>query len=208
MFKQLLLFVLFSFSAFTASSQIAVTGIPESFSLATKSAVVIPYKVLNPIDTTQLINEDKNTGVPNRCGVVQQINIDIKAEGVRTEIIGKGYIWRYQLKSLQAYSLGISFGKFLLPEGSSLFIYDENHSQLSGAFTSLNNNSMNQLTIADFIGQNAIIEYFEPYNPTFPGQLTISSVSQTYKNFLKAAVIRVGINCPEGAGWQDAKHSV
>jgi len=208
MFKILLLFFILLCSFLTAKSQISVNGIPESFSLKTKKAVVIPYKVLNSIDTTQLLNDDKKYGNPNRCGVVQQIEIDIKSEGIKTEIAEKGYIWQYQINSLQAYSLGISFGKFLLPEGSSVFIYDETHSHLLGAFTSINNNTINQLTIADFGSQNAIIEYFEPYNPTFSGQLAITSISQTYKNLLKAGIARVGINCPEGADWQDAKHAV
>ena len=208
MIKYFFLFTILSFFCYNANSQISVTGIPESFSIKTKKAIVIPVKVLNAIDTTKLLDEDARTGIPNRYGVVQQIDIDIKTEGVRTEIVGKGFIWQYQLNSMQAYSIGISFGKYLLPQGSSVFIYDETHSQLLGAFTSLNNNAINQLTIADLGGQNAIIEYFEPYNPTFPGQLAISSVSQSYKNVLKATSTRIGINCTEGANWQDTKHAV
>jgi PKD repeat protein len=208
MLKHLFLFVTLFFFVFTANSQLSVKGIPESFSLKTKNAVVIPFKVLNAIDTTQLLNSDRMTGIPNRMGVIQQIDIDIKKEGVKTEIIGKGYIWQYKIISLQSYSLGINFGKFLLPVGSSVYIYDQTHSQVAGAFTSINNNPLNRLTIADFSGQNAIIEYFEPYNPVFPGELAITAVSQTYKNLFKAAIIQVGINCPEGAAWQDAKHSV
>jgi PKD repeat protein len=207
MIKYYFFLAILSFLSFTASSQISVPGIPESFSLKTKKAVIIPSKVLNAIDTTKLINADKMNGIPNRCGVVQQIEIDIKTEGVKTEIAGKGYIWQYQFNSVQATSIGLTFGKFLLPEGSSVFIYNEAHSQLLGAFTNRNNNASNQLTIADLNSQNAIIEYFEPYNPSFPGQLTITSVTQGYRVVLEAGT-RVGINCPEGANWQDAKHAV
>src|SRR5665647_883095 len=134
MIRQYFFLAVLSFLSFTASSQISVPGIPESFSIKTKNAVIIPSKVLNAIDTTKLINEDKMNGIPNRCGVVQQIEIDIKTEGVKTEIAGKGYIWQYQFNSVQATSIGLTFGKFLLPEGSSVFIYNEAHSQLLGAF--------------------------------------------------------------------------
>jgi PKD repeat protein len=207
--QQLVLITLLVFFFHGAQAQISVTGIPESYSLKTKNAVVIPSIQLNAINISDLLGEDKKSGIPNRYGVVQQIDIDIKAEGFRTEIAGKGYIWQYEVHSLQCYSLGITFGKFLLPEGSTLFIYDKDRSGLTGAFTSLNNNSNNQLTIADFDGQNAIIEYFEPFNPPFPGQLAICSVSQAYRIPLKAAAVtRIGINCPEGTIWQDAKHSV
>ena len=202
----LLLIILFSFM--DVYSQLSVPGVPESFSLKTKNAVVIPLKELNAIDISKYLDEDKKLGIPNRYGVVQQVDIDIITEGVRSAIPGKGAIWQYEIHSSQGFSLGITFGKFLLPEGASVFIYNEDHSQLIGAFTSINNNEINQLTIADFNGKNAIIEYFEPANPQFAGQLTISYVSQAYRIPLKAASTRIGINCPEGADWQDARHAV
>lgn len=206
--QQLLLIILLLLFPHGAHSQISVPGLPQSFSLKTKSAVVIPSKDLNAININDLLDEDKNSGIPNRYGVVQEMEIDIKTEGVRTEIAGKGNIWQYGVHSPQGYSLGISFGKFYLPQGASVFIYNKTHSQLLGAFTSLNNNSINQLSIADFSGQDAIIEYFEPFNPPFSGQLVITSVGQAYRIPLKAASTRIGINCPEGAGWQDVKHAV
>jgi PKD repeat protein len=208
MIKRLLLFAILYFYFYDVSSQISEPGIPESFSIKTKRSAIIPNKLLKAIDTSYFLREDKNTGIPNRYGVVQQLDVDIKTEGVRTEIAGKGYIWQFEVNSVQAYSLGITFGKFFLPEGAKVFIYDNSHSQLAGAFTSLNNNPVNQLTIADFIGQNAIIEYFEPFKTTFPGQLSIVSVSQAYRDPLKAVSTRIGINCTQGANWQDLKHAV
>jgi PKD repeat protein len=210
MIKPVFLSVVLSFCFFVGNAQISVPGDPESFSVKTKSTVVIPSKVLDAIDTSKYLEEDRKTGVPNRYGVVQQMDIDIKTEGVKTEISGKGYIWQYEINSVQAYSLGINFGKYRLPVGASVFIYDESHSNLLGSFTSKNNNSRNQLTIADLTGENAIIEYFEPLNPSFSGQLSISSVSQAYKDALKeeSTSTRIGINCTVGADWQDAKHAV
>ncbi len=131
--------------------------IPESFSIKTKNATILPGIVLNTIDKDKLLQEDKIMVIPNRYGVVQEINIDIKKEGIRTEIAGKGSIWQYEINSSQAYSLGISFGKFIIPEGSKVFIYNKDHSQYSGAFTSRNNNFLNQLTIADFKGQMPLL---------------------------------------------------
>ena len=208
MIKRFLLFSNLFFFVYNVNAQISVNGIPESFSINTKEAVIIPVKVLNTIDTSKLLAEDKLNGITYRYGVVQQVNIDIKAEGFRTEITGKGTIWQYEIKSIQTYSLGITFGKYHLPEGASVFIYDEAHSHRYGAFTNLNNKSFNQLTIADFSGKNAIIEYFEPNHLAFSGQLVISSVSQGYKNIQLESTALVGINCPVGADWQVQKHAV
>jgi PKD repeat protein len=208
MFKHICLFVILLLFTINASPQLSLAGKPESFSFKTKKAQNIPFKVLSAIDTTKLLADDKKTGIPNRYGIVQQLDIDIKSEGAKSEIEGKGYIWQYRVKSTQALALGITFAKYLLPKGARVFIIDESHTHFSGAFTSQNNNSMNSLTIADFKGNNAIIEYFEPYNPEFSGQLTISSIVQAYKNTYENALKNTGINCIEGAEWQELKHSV
>jgi PKD repeat protein len=208
MIKQLFLVLSLCFCFYNGYSQIAVPSIPESFSVKTKKAVIIPLNVLNAIDDGKLIAEDKYEGIPNRYGVVQQMVIDIKAEGIKTEIPGRGYVWLFEIRSPNAYSLGITFGKYRLPDGASIFIYNEAHTLLKGAFTSLNNNSRSQLTIADFHGQDAIIEYFEPYHPAFSGELAVSFVSQAYKDLNEVFSSRVGINCSEGDDLQDAKHAV
>ena len=101
MIKRFLLFSNLFFFVYNVNAQISVNGIPESFSINTKEAVIIPVKVLNTIDTSKLLAEDKLNGITYRYGVVQQVNIDIKAEGFRTEITGKGTIWQYEIKSIQ-----------------------------------------------------------------------------------------------------------
>jgi PKD repeat protein len=208
MIKYFFVFTILFFPLYHVNSQISVPGKPESFFMMTKKAAVIPRIVLNAIDTSKLWAEDRRAEIPNRYGIVQQTEIDIKTEGVKTNIEGKGTIWQYEVNSPFAYSLGVTFGKFNLPEGSSVFFYNEARTQILGAFTSLNNNSLHQLTIAEFSSQNVIIEYFEPLNPTFSGQLVIASVSQAYKNLQKAATSRIGINCTDGENWQDVKHAV
>lgn len=181
---------------------------PESFRLKQKQEIPIPYKTLVPIDTAYLLEEEKINGIPNRYGIVQHVLVNIKKEGIATQIEGKGTIWRYELKALQANSIGIRFSSFHLPEGASVFIYNEDHTQRAGAFTSIDNLDTKLLPIADFKGQNAIIEYFEPLYPSFPGELVIGSVALAYKNIFQNAAGRIGINCPAGANWQDVKHSV
>lgn len=191
--------------------QVSVAGIPESFLIKTKQAAIIPKKQLEYIDTASLTREDIKFGIANRYSVVQDLAVNIRGSGIKTEISGKGYIWRYQLTSSDAYSIGLLFSSFHLPEGSRLFIYDESQTRILGAFTHLNNKASNKLAIAELNAQDAIIEYFEPYQPEFEGSLILGSVSQAYRDmssFLSTATARVGINCPEGAEWQDEKHAV
>ena len=203
-----ILSVVMIFICINANAQLTTPGMPESFLSNLKSSKIIPEKILEAIDTGKLAAYDRAVGIDNRYGIVGVTDIDLKRDGIKTEIEGKGNIWQYKLTSVQSYSLGIFFTKFVLPSGASVFIYNENHTQLAGAFTDLNNNSQNQLMISDFQGQQLIIEYFEPLVMEFSGNLKIGFVSQAYKNIIKATSGRVNINCPEGAKWQDVKHSV
>lgn len=189
-------------------SQISVPGMPESFFIRTKSALLIPSQTLEAIEIKKLRDEDAKYGIPNRYGIVQKVNIDIKNNGTKSLISGKGYIWQYEITSDSAYSLGIHFEKYKLPAGAKVFIYDEDHRQVFGAYTDIDNNHDNQLAIAEFSGKNAIIEYFEPFDVSFPGELQVGYVSQAYKDIQSVLSTRIGINCPEGENWQDEKHAV
>jgi len=189
-------------------SQISVPGIPESFSIKTKASTIIPEKVLDTIDIKSLLTEDSTYSIPNRYGIVETITADIKLDGVKIADGNKGNIWQYRVTSANAISLGIQFVKYKLPPRAKVFIYDDTHHQIFGAFTEIDNNAQNQLTIAEFKGREAIIEYFEPNDAAFSGELEIGSVSQAYKDIQTVIVSRIGINCPDGAGWQDVKHAV
>lgn len=188
--------------------QLSISGVPESFHIKEKAARIIPEKNLTSLNTDSLLVEDRKAGISNRYGLVQQLSIDIKTHGVSTEIANKGTIWQYKIKSGNAYSLGIWFSEFYIPEGAEVFIYNESRDKVIGAFTNVNNKPEKYLSIAEFKGQNAIVEYFEPKEVSFPGTLKIGAVTQAYKDIYNLIPVRVGINCPQGADWQDVKHAV
>lgn len=193
---------------FKTQAQVSERGIPESFRMEQKSAVLIPEMKLDSVRIAKRLREDQNLRIDNRYGIVQTCEINIKESGIRTEIQGKGTIWHYKVRSEDALSLGISFKKYHLPQQASVFIYNSAKTQLRGAFTHNNNNPANGLPVAEFPGNNLIIEYFEPVSPEFSGELVLGSVSQAYANLRQLADGRIGINCGEGNDWQIVKHSV
>jgi PKD repeat protein len=210
-------FIILGFALFypiLVHSQTAVHGLPESFSVRIKSTKVIADTVLPSLDTAYLLQKDINAGVKNRYGVVSYCNIDIRKEGTISSIQDRGYIWQYKIKSEGAKALGIRFNLYILPPEASVFIYDETHTKLLGAFTQLNNNADAVLTIADIQSDNAIIEYFEPYNSAFSGELQLGAIMQAYKNisYTESSALassgRISINCPLGNNWQDEKHAI
>lgn len=194
--------------SFNGVAQISVPDLPESFQIKTKAAPSIPQTILKKLNKDSLILADSLHYLSNRYGILRPLSVNIKKQGLKTEIENKGTIWRYKIKTGDAYSLGIYFKSFNLPGGAKVFVYDENHRRLMGAFTSQNNNPENHLYLAEFRGQNAIVEYFEPNNAEFTGTLEIGDISEAYKDIYAILSSRIGINCPEGSNWQDEKHAV
>ena len=196
-------------SPFVAWGQVSEKGLPESFFLELKHAVLVPVLKLDSVQEQRMLASDKELSIDNRYGVIKEIGIDIKEAGAQTKIPGKGTIWQYKIESEDAYSLGLFFKAYHLPPKAKVFIYNTSRSQLRGAFTNCNNKGEAlQLPIAEFPGKDLIIEYFEPFTPEFPGKLVLGAVSQAYTDFKKGVIDRIGINCPEGADWQKEKNSV
>ncbi len=195
-------------NCFELKAQVSEKGLPESFLIEQKQAVIIPEMKLDSVRIGKMLEEDKKFSIDNRYGVVQTCEINIKESGIKTEIRGKGTIWQFKIESENALSLGIFFKKYHLPENAKVFIYNASKTQLRGAFTQNSNNLKNILPVAEFPGTNMIIEYFEPTSAAFSGELVLGSVSQAYLDLQKLAESRIGINCQEGADWQIVKHSV
>ncbi len=167
--------------------------------------------VMDSVRVDELIAEDEQKGIPNRFAVALDFNIDIKEEGVQTVADDGGTIWQYKIQSPGAKSLGLIFSTYVLPEGAELFIYNEDKTRVAGAFTSRNNKDT-QMPVAQFKGSHLIIEYYEPADPEFEGQLVLGSVLQAYRKLKleekAASSEQIGINCTEGEDWQDQKRSV
>lgn len=197
-----------SINCFESKAQVSEKGIPESFLIEKKSALLIPTMKLDSVPIGKMLEDDQKFKIDNRYGVVQQCEINIKEAGIKTEIQDKGTIWQYKIESKNAWSLGIFFSKYHLPQKAKVFIYDSSKTQLRGAFTHNNNHENNLLPVAEFPGNDMIIEYFEPISPEFSGELILGSVSQAYTNLQRMANDSTGINCKEGDDWQIEKHSV
>lgn len=203
--KKILVLLLFVSSGTTTYGQVSDGSTPASF--LTKSAAIVPRFSLDSVHVAEQIAYDRKMGIPNRYGVVQQLDIDLRAEGIKT-ISGNTLIWRYEIDCPDALSLGVTFRTYYLPEGAKVFIYTSDRSEILGGFTSLNNKENRQLSLAELTGNRLIIEYNEPKDSPFNGELVIGSVSKAYLDFSSIAASIVRINCPEGADWQTEKHAV
>jgi PKD repeat protein len=209
--KTLFLIFCLLFSGLTIFAQVSENGIPYSFSIPQlKNTVAVPKYIPENLNISKLLEEDKMNPSPFRYAVFEDITIDIKGSGKSDEIPGLGTIWRYRIETNNAISIQLVFKKFIIPVNAKLFLYNDSHSDIAGAFTSKNIQQDSTLVLADFIGNHLIIEYFEPINPEFTGEVILGSVSQAYKDIFQttSGESYININCPEGKNLQLPKHAV
>ncbi len=201
-------------------SQISKGGIPESFSCDNLDNE-IPEHTMNSFNIEKMLLEDeqnnKNGTSPYRFAKSFDVDYSTDNSGVWDILPSGDKIWRIAITSEGAYSLNFIFGKYYLPEGAKLFIYNRDKSEILGAFTSENNKKSKVLPTSLLPGDYAVIEYFEPYNAEFNGELQVSKVNHDYRGiglkqkdlaFGSAGNCNVDINCPLGDNWQYEKHSV
>lgn len=103
-------------------------------------------------------------------------------------------VWRIGIRSKGAYSLNVLFSKFRLPDGAKLFVYNSDQTEVLGSFTSENNSELNLLPVQPVGGDELIVEYQEPLNSTFNGEIEIGEVNHDYVGIFRATEPRDPVN--------------
>ncbi len=112
-------------------------------------------------------------------------------------------VWKLKISSPGAYSINLIFDRYVLPEGASLIIYNADESDVIGAFTSLNNKASGLLATSPVSGDEVIVEYTEPKNVDFKGELLIGAVNHDYLGVFKYLDVKSGIFGGSGACEED-----
>ena len=198
-------------------SQISIETIPKSVLFELNS--IVPNILMPEINQDILLQEDAaetNKNVPFRFGTPIDVSYNLNNAGMweETEL---GRVWRLSITSENAYSINLLYDRFIIPDGAEMFIYDKDMTTILGAFTSLNNKKHETFSTAPTKGQHTIIEYFEPYEVDFNGEIQISRVIHAYKDVFYPEETRDygdsgscnnNVNCPEFVDWEDEVRSV
>ncbi|MFA8436090.1 MAG: PKD domain-containing protein [Marinifilaceae bacterium] len=215
-FSLLILLTLFTFTRLVG--QIRSEGQPVFNNGALKSSLrAITMPQLQQAMQSSDHHEERSKLKRLKYAQRYKISYSIKESG-RWDTISDGRrVWRLKLSSPGAYSIGIVFTRFHLPEGAQLFLYSSQTDQVLGAYTSLNNKLSRRLAIEPLEGDEVIIEYIEPVDVVKSAELEIGELLHDYKNVFahlktlrlrKAGSCNVNINCAEGADWQREKNAV
>ncbi|MCK5125726.1 MAG: trypsin-like peptidase domain-containing protein [candidate division Zixibacteria bacterium] len=211
------------FIAGSASAQLSEGGMPISFgkSIATSLGTDIPVEQMGSIDVSAYLAEDAieeaEGGIPYRFGAPFDVDYSLDNSGIWENLPDGGRLWRLRIESPEAYSINLIYEDYWLPEGAKLYIYNEQHDFIIGAFTSTNNKEHGMFATQPVKGDVSIIEYYEPADVRGLGKIKISRVVHAYKDifsffadkaFGSSGSCNNNVNCPEGDDWLDEKRGV
>ncbi len=118
------------------------------------------------------------------------VDIDLKQNSTQMQFEDGSKLWLLKLTSQTAYGMQFYFDEFRLPEGARLFVYSPETETFLGAYTSANNNADQSLEIQFGIryieGKEIILEYYEPADVNFGGQINLTNVVHIFQNVFTA----------------------
>ncbi|MSR61567.1 MAG: hypothetical protein EXS08_03845 [Planctomycetes bacterium] len=199
-----------------ATAQLREPGQPASFRHALPSDV--PCLVLDAPDVRPLrvAGADPSAG-RFEYGVPLYVGHGLEDAGRWDTVAETGeLVWRFELLSPGAFSLGVVFSRFDLPRGAQVFLYDAAHGEVFGAYGESTENPNGVLAIQPFRGNHVVLEYVEPAGTGARPALEIGSVVYDYLDVFArmsqgsvfASSCLVDVNCPQGASHQDIKRAV
>ncbi len=204
---------LFSISSF---SQVTNEGVPNSWSLGVDNSniteIELPSFDLDRVKAEDKVN-DNEPSVPWRFGYMHSVDYGFE-DGSWTTLENGDRIWRILISSSGALSLNFIFDDFYMPDGGYIYIYNDDRTDLLGAYDSQQNQESGILGTWLVEGDKVWIEYFEPNEYYNQGRLHIAKATHGYRNaktFNEAKALNqsghcnLDVECSIGDDWVDLK---
>lgn len=176
----------------SVSAQISYGGrpLPLDGAAGMRSAAAVPFVEMSPVDNQAALWRSEMENEADRFKSLEFahkffVNLSPDNSGVRF-VSGNMNVWRVGIRSKDAYSINILFSEFNLPEGSALFVYNSNQTEVLGSYTHMNNSDLNFLPVQPVEGDELIVEYQEPVDAAFKGKLKIGEVNHDFRGILRA----------------------
>jgi hypothetical protein len=166
-------------------SQISYGGIPASFGNLKKAKISFPFVEMERVSNYELLMLERNDDrIMKSFRFAKSFDVSINPEnsGEWTESSDGTKIWRVGIRSRGAYSLNVIFDRYHIPDGAQLFIYTPDKDKILGAFNANNEKLSGDFAVRPIPGEEIIVEYNEPFDASFKGELNICSVNHDYKN--------------------------
>ncbi len=181
--------VMILFFVGTIGAQITNKGEPLSWQIQNKKSVapvVMKGFDLSKIKAEDAVNDLKRE-IPFRFG--HEFNVDLGFEdGVWENLSNGNRIWRINIVSKDAKTLNVVFDAYKVPRGASVYLYNNDRTDLLGAYTNIFNRPDEMLGTWLVQGSNLWVEYHEPAAVSGQGKLNIAKVVHGYRSITDAEI--------------------
>ncbi len=202
-----------------ASAQIAFGG--KALGLTPGRTLLAPLRTvtLPTVDREALLAEDAVNlalGIkgPFRFGFNHAVDVDMNTDGSWTTLRNGDRVWWMGIRCPEAFSINFIFSEYVVPEGASVFVYNDAGQQL-GAFTANSNGGRPTMGVTQLPGDHITIEYQEPVALAGEGRLHISQVTHGYRDIFgmlrdlgDSGSCNINVICPDGDEWRDQIRAV
>jgi len=199
-----------------AAAQLREPGTPASF--RARLPAVVPTLVF-PVPHAKALREASETSSGGRLeyGIELPVGRSLEDSGRWDTVVSTGEnVWRLELVSPGAFSLGVVFQQFDVPPGAQVFLYHPLRRDVLGAYTESTENPNGMLAVQPLRGDRVVIEYVEPPGTLERPVLVVGSLVHDYLDLLVrmareevlAATCLVDVNCSIGSTHQDIKRAV
>ncbi|MDR2972960.1 MAG: hypothetical protein LBU83_13725, partial [Bacteroidales bacterium] len=118
--------------------------------------------------------------IGRRFGIEFEVEYDLHNSGTWTCLPDGGKLWRLGVECPEALSINLIFDQYRLPSGATLYIYSEDKYDKIGGFTDYNNQADNFFATDVVLSNKIVIEYFQPVNADFDGELRLATIIHGY----------------------------
>ena len=180
---------------------------PYSFTHAVSDS--IPTFTLPDLNIDSVISVDisMEDSITPRFAFPYFTELNIFNSGVVDIFEGGSELWRIRILSAGAYSLGFIFDLFYLEAGSELFLYNDSHSIIRGAYSFENNKIDSLFSIFPVSGDACTLELYLP-NGVVSQLFELSVITHDFKNqygiireYGDSGECQVNVNCQGNKEW-------
>jgi lysyl endopeptidase len=172
------------------------------------------YRIAPP-DTNAIkqreLQDKKGAGVkPFRFAEPVSVNINV-AKLIQWNEDGEFAFGRFSIGAKGARSLSINFNDFYLPEGTELFVYNEDGSMITGPVTEKENTQKAVWGSAVYKGELLIVEVKTPVATKKDIRLNVNNVAYGYVEifgFGNSSACNINVLCAQGNGWEQERNAV
>ncbi|MBN9352352.1 MAG: Ig-like domain-containing protein [Chitinophagaceae bacterium] len=174
----------------------------------------IPAKnITNLLQAEKSKTDTVQEAQPFQIAVPVSVDLDI-AKLMNWDAEGDSAYGKFAIKVNGALSSSINFDKFYLPNGTDMYIYNENGKMITGPVTEKENNPNKIWGSWVYQGPWLTIEIKTPLSTLKQLMLHANNIAYGYKKvyqvlgFGQSAACEINVLCPLGAGWQNERNSV